>query len=215
MTAFVKLPRLHWRDQFLMILPGIENHASYAFRHLDIESRTEAVADVIANAWVAFCRLVETGKSSLAYPSVLARYGVAQFNEGRRVGTSTNTRDVTSPAAQRKHGHRIESINTQDDDVDSWKSIAVEDRTTGPAEVAEFRIDFGDWLDSLPPKHGDMTSQMCEGRSTSELAEHHGVSRGRISQLRRELETSWREFCEVETVDSDCSDQELTAASVR
>ena len=85
MTAFVKLPSRDWHDQFLLLMPSIEKQASYAFRHLDFEARAEAIADVIAGAWVAFCRLVEVGKTSLAYPTSLARFAVAQFKEGRRV----------------------------------------------------------------------------------------------------------------------------------
>lgn len=180
-------------DQFLSLLPCIEKYASYAFRYLDTEARSEAIADVVANAWVAFSRLLELGKAALAYPTTLAMYAVAQFKEGRRVGTPTNTRDVASPAAKRKHGHEIESLNSYRDD-ESWKSVVVEDRRTGPAELVAFRLDFSDWLDLLPVRQAEIVSKFAEGYSTSELAETFKVSRGRISQLRRELEASWCEF---------------------
>ena len=207
MSAFMSLPRNHWRDHFLLLLPKIESYANWAFRHLDVEARGNAVSDVIANAWVAFDRLVKAGKSSLVYPTVLARYGVAQFNEGRRVGTSTNTRDVTSPAAKRKHQHQIASINRCDDDNESWKSIVVEDRSAGPAEIAQVRIDFDAWLDSLTEKQQRAANLMCEGSSTSELSENIGVTSGRISQIRRELEQNWQQFI------AEKSTEEVTVAS--
>lgn len=192
MIALAKTTTPDWRKQFLELLPAIERQASYAFRYLEIEARTEAVAEVVANAWVAFYRLVEKGKSSLAYPTALVRYAVAQFYAGRRVGTPTNTLDATSPAAKKKHGHLVESITPADDD--SWKSLVVEDRRSGPADVAATRIDFGDWLATLPCQRRRMVSQMCEGHSTSELAETYAVSRGRISQIRKELADNWNQF---------------------
>jgi len=180
-------------------MPQIEKYASFAFRRLDIEARGEAIAEVIASSWVAFKRLCEAGKSSLAYPSVLVKYGVAQYFAGRRVGSRTNTKDLTSPAAQAKHGFRVESLTPPGDDGDeAWKALVVEDRRTGPAEVAGLRIDFNDFLGQLLAKKRDIAKDMCEGHNTSELAERNGVSSGRISQLRRELEEAWNQFSETE-----------------
>ena len=73
-----------WHHQFLAMLPVIGNYADHAFRHLDPEGREDAVHEVLANAVVAFARLVQLGKPHLAYPTVLARYGVAQLRAGRR-----------------------------------------------------------------------------------------------------------------------------------
>ena len=202
MIALANPATSDWRERFLELMPAIERQASYAFRHLGVEAKMEAMADVVANAWVAFHRLAEKGKASIAYPTVLVRYAVAQFYAGRRVGTPTNTLDVTSPASMKKHGHQVESITPADDD--SWKALVVESRVAGPADVAATRIDFGDWLETLPGKRRQMVTQMCEGYSTSELAENHSVSRGRISQIRREMEESWDQFIDDdETLDGE------------
>lgn len=192
MIALTEPAVSHWRERFLELMPTIERQASYAFRHLDVETKMEAMADVVANTWVAFYRLAEKGKASLAYPTTLVRYAVAQFYAGRRVGTPTNTLDVTSPASKKKHGHLVESITPADED--SWKSLVVEDRRSGPADVAATRIDFGNWLATLPCQRRRMVSQMCEGHTTSELAETYAVSRSRISQIRKELEDNWDQF---------------------
>jgi len=75
-----------WHNLFLAMLPTIVTHARLAFRHLRPEAREDAIAECVANALVAFARLVQLGKVDLAYPTVLARYAVAQVNDGRKVG---------------------------------------------------------------------------------------------------------------------------------
>ena len=55
-----------WHDGFLEMLPSIRRHAYIAFRHLDDEAREDAVAEVVANALVAYVRLFEQGRSALA-----------------------------------------------------------------------------------------------------------------------------------------------------
>jgi len=74
------------------MLPAIQRHARISFRHLDAEAREELIQEVIANSLVAFLRLFSLGKTELAYPSVLARYGAAQARDGRRVGGRLNSK---------------------------------------------------------------------------------------------------------------------------
>ena len=78
-----------WHAGFLAMLPAIVNHAGITFRHLNPEARQDAVAECVANALVAYARLAELGKESLAYPTVLAIYAVRQYRDGRRVGKPT------------------------------------------------------------------------------------------------------------------------------
>jgi hypothetical protein len=107
MVAFAKKNRSHhstsaWHTQFMSLLPAIITSAQVAFRNLNPEARQEAIQEVIANCLIAFCRLVELGQADLAYPTVLARYAVAQYRTGRRVAHAMNIGDVTSPYAQKK-----------------------------------------------------------------------------------------------------------------
>jgi hypothetical protein len=87
-TKKPKVPK--WHQEFLVTLPKIRRHAAMAFRHLRPEAREEAVQEVVANSWRAYVRLVELNKVDLAYPTVLARYGVKQTRDHRRVGGSPN-----------------------------------------------------------------------------------------------------------------------------
>jgi hypothetical protein len=75
---------------FLEMLPTIRRVASYAFRHLRSTAREEFVAEVIANAFAAFRRLVVRDKAALAYPTVLARFAIQQVRQGRRLGCRLN-----------------------------------------------------------------------------------------------------------------------------
>ncbi|MGO9114422.1 MAG: hypothetical protein ACLP9L_34835 [Thermoguttaceae bacterium] len=71
-----RVPR--WPAQFLSMLPTIRSHAAAAFRHLSSEASEEAIQDAIANAIFVYVRLLQLKKVDLVYPTVLARYAVAQ-----------------------------------------------------------------------------------------------------------------------------------------
>ena len=91
MIAFSKPPKgkeksKHNDAAFESMLPAIQRQAKHAFRSVHRELREDLVAEVVANAFVAFRRLVERDKADLAYPSVLARFAIKQVRVGRRVG---------------------------------------------------------------------------------------------------------------------------------
>jgi hypothetical protein len=183
-----------WHAQFLSMLPKIRAHAAIAFRHLKPEARDEAIQEAVANAMVAYVRLVQLKKVDLAYPTVLARYAVAQIHDGRKVGNRLNIKDVLSGYAQKRKDFHVERLDQFDEEENAWQEILVEDRHAGPAEVATTKIDFTEWLKSFPARLRRITKLLATGERTSIVAEKFGVSAGRISQLRRELAQSWKEF---------------------
>jgi hypothetical protein len=188
-------PRPRWHRVFLALLPQIVQHAKFAFRHLRGEARQDAIQETIANALVAFVALVRRGKMAIAYPTVLARYAVAQIKDGRRVGNKLNVREVLSPYAQRLKGFQVERLDRHDkDDENAWCEVLVEDRHAGPADTARVRLDFSDWLDSLKRRDRKIALKLAEGDKTSDVAKRFKISAGRISQLRRELAESWHKF---------------------
>jgi hypothetical protein len=75
-------------ERFLEMLPVIRRYARMAFRHRDPEARAEKLQEVIANAFVAFRRLVEQGKADLAYPTPLAMYARLEAERARREFTA-------------------------------------------------------------------------------------------------------------------------------
>ena len=57
-----------WHAGFMAILPTIHSYARGAFAHLNPEARQDMIAEVIANALVAYVRLYQQGRVALAYP---------------------------------------------------------------------------------------------------------------------------------------------------
>ena len=190
----VPSPSPRWHKVFLAMLPKIIVHARVAFRHLKGEAREDAVQEVIANSLVAFCRLVRLKKTALAYPTVLARYAVAQINDGRRVGNKLNIREVLSGYAQKNKGFKVERLDKYDSSSGEWEEIIIEDRHTTPADVVRVRLDFRDWLRTLKRRDRKIAQFLGLGNRTSDVAKKFKVSEGRVSQLRRELAESWAQF---------------------
>ena len=55
-------------------------------------------------------------------------------------------------------------------------------------------MDVGAWFATLTKRMKEIAKDLAFGCSTSEVAKKHGVTAGRISQLRRVLEESWAAF---------------------
>jgi hypothetical protein len=177
------------------MLPAIMTHARITFQHCDPESRAEAIQCVVASSFVAYARLVELGKETIAYPSVLARLGCAQYRAHRRVGSRLNVGDVLSHYCQAKKNVIVERLDHFDDEEGAWREAVVQDtRSTPVPDIVAFRCDFADWLRSLPRRDRRITETLALGNRNSEVAKRFKVTEGRISQLRRELAESWRAF---------------------
>lgn len=176
------------QTKFLAMLPVITRYASLAFRSLDAEAREDAMAEVMANAYVAFARLAELGKTELAFPTVLALYGIRQYWDGRRVGTKANSNDLYAQQASLPR----EYLGTPQDQ--GWKEPLIDNRKSPVPDQAAFRIDFPRWLQTLPDRDRDIVLRLCQGERPVEVARQYGITRGRVSQLRRELHEGWLRF---------------------
>lgn len=183
-----------WHKKFLVMLPLIRRHAQISFGRLDAEARQEAVQEVICNALAAYRRLVELKKEHVAYPSALARYGVAQVRAGRRLGGSLNVRDVTSTHCHLQKGVQIDRLDRFDEEEMCWEEVLVEDKTAGPAEIAASRLDFAAWLRLLSGRNRRIANTLATGESTLAVARRFHMSPGRISQLRQEFKRTWDDF---------------------
>jgi hypothetical protein len=180
--------------KFLSLLPAIKEQARFAFRSEEIERGQELTAEVIANCWAAFVRLVERGLIDVVYATPLAQFAIKQVRDGRRVGAKLNVRDVSSPYCQVHKRLTIERLDKFDDKKGEWKEVLLEDRNAGPAETAAARIDIADWFACLPRRKRRIAETLATGKRTKRAGRSFNVSPGRISQTRRELEAAWREF---------------------
>jgi hypothetical protein len=184
-----------WHSRFLAMLPHIRRHVELRFRNLKPEAREDATAEVVAHAVANYARLVDTGKEDRAFASPLASYALAAFRGGRRVGVHANARDISSPYSQQRTGAVVERLDRFDRrDSRDWQEVLVEDRNTGPAEVAATRIDFSEWLTTLPERNRRIAETLATGECTSRVAKMFGISAGRIAQLRRELCDAWKDY---------------------
>ena len=182
-------------SEFHHYIPTIRAYARFAFRRLNATEREECVQEAIASAWKSFHALKRRGKDVSAFPSALARYAVKAVKNGRRVGTSQSSTDVMSPICQARNGFTVQSI----DEPTGQGAEALRDalvyhrRARVPSQVA-FRIDFPRWLWSLPATKEKVAVELAQENTTAEVAQNNGLTAGRVSQMRRELEVSWRRF---------------------
>jgi hypothetical protein len=182
------------QDRFLELLPQIRTQARLAFRNEPPELREELIAEAIANCFVAFVRLMDRGLDDVIYPTPLAKFAIKQVRSGRKVGSQLNVNDVSSNYAQKAKGFVLEDLDRFDQQRGEWREILIEDRHAGPAETAASRIDVGEWLQSLPKRTRQVAETLATGEMTKKAAKKHGVSSGRISQMRRELMDNWQAF---------------------
>ena len=150
--------------------------------------------EALANAMVAYRRLAELGKTEVAYATPLAKYAVRQVCSGRQVANSLNVYETLSGYAQRKLGFSVARLTQPDATEGTWKEVLVADRRATPAELAASRLDFAAWWRRLPRRQRRIAAALAAGATTKETARAFKLTAGRISQLRRELESSWQTF---------------------
>ncbi len=184
-----------WHQVFLKLAPAIEAHARLSFRHLRPEARAEAVQTALCSACAAIARLAGLNKLELCYPSMLARFAVAQTRAGRMLGRSVNCKDVASAYCQRAKGIVLQRLDHFDDEENQWQEAVVQDTRLAPVpDIVAFRVDFADWLAGLPRRNRRIAQFLALNHRTTDTARRFGMNEGRISQLRRELAASWHQF---------------------
>lgn len=192
-----------WHARFVAMLPQIEAVARRAFRKCQNELQAELVAAVVADSFVAYARLVELDREHDAYPSVLADFSVRRVGSGISVGSSRNMFDVGSRYSRLRTGAQVEPLHRRDSDG-QWDELLVEDRRDGcPAQTAALRVDFREWFAMLTPRNHRIAELQAIGERACDVAKVFRVTVGRISQLRRELARSWRDFHGCEATDPD------------
>jgi len=186
---------------YAKMLPSIKRHARIAFRYLNPEAKQEAVQNVLANTWAALVGLARRGKLDKAFPSILAKFAEKQTRDHRITGGHLDVKDVLSPYCQAKKNVKVERLDKFDRVNECWydpeeccHELLAESRNATPADLAASRIDFSDWLASLPCRHRRIAQHLSLGNRTSDAAKKLKVSAGRISQLRKELAANWRRF---------------------
>jgi hypothetical protein len=181
---------------FLAILPRIERHGSVYFRYVkDACRKEEFIAEMVALAWKWCIQLSQHGKDVTRFPSALASYAARAVRSGRRLCGQEKGKDVLSPLAQRRHGFTTSAIP----DVSSLHGNALDDaladNTVTPVDdQVAFRLDFPAWLETYDERNRHVILDLMAGERTLDVADHHRLSPGRISQIRRLFHRSWLRF---------------------
>jgi hypothetical protein len=178
------------------VLPKVLSHGRVYFRHLrSAERKEEAVAEMVALAWKWHRRLAERGKDVTRFPTALATFAARAVRAGRRACGQERGRDALSPSAQRQHGFLVSALPEVSTLSDNPLAEALHDNTrTPPDEQCAFRIDFPAWRATHAERDRRLLDDLMLGERTLEVAGKHGLSPGRVSQLRRQFLRDWRRY---------------------
>src|SRR5262249_35905787 len=113
--------------------------------------------------------------------------------------------DVLSERAQRRYGFRVEALppsrRTGHGDrygraggqrrLDAYEERLQDNRVSSVPEQVTFRCDFPSWLTTRTERDRRMIADMARDERTKDLARKHGLSPGRVSQLRRQYHDDW------------------------
>jgi hypothetical protein len=176
-----------WQSSFVGMLPEIQQKLRLAFCRLDREAYEDAIEEGIVHSLLAYVRLHEQGRANVATPSSLAWYSSRQVKRGRPAAGRMNSKEPLSRYAQLGNGIQIEQHG-------NWIDAMVEDKRATVVDQVAAKLDVSAWFATLTRKMRQIAKDLAFGFSTSEVARKHGVTAGRISQLRRSLEESWTAF---------------------
>ena len=182
---------------FLTLLPQIEQHARFCFRHIQCPGRRgDLISETVGLAWKWYCRLLEQGKNVWDFPVVFSSLVTRAVKSGRRLCGQESATDALSWVAQQHRSFTVTSLPQGRTLESNVIEEALWDNTRSPVpDQVAFRIDFRDWLKSLPRRNRAIVCQLALGHTTTEVACGFGVSAGRISQLRRQFREGWQAFC--------------------
>jgi hypothetical protein len=194
---------------FLRLLPKVQLHAEFAFRHVRCEqTRADLVAETVGLAWYRFLALARRGADAGAFVTTFAYRCSQGVKNGRRLHGAGSGRDVLSRLAQQRHDFAVERLPASTAARHEERYAAVHgqhaqdvfeerlrDNTQTPVpEQVAFRMDFPAWLETLTGREQRLVGEMAQNERTLDLSKRFDVSPARISQLRRELHADWRRF---------------------
>jgi hypothetical protein len=163
----------------------LQNKARAYFRDYTPEARDEAVSNSLYLTWHNFMPLVECGKADDALLTSTFYYSCRATRSGRvmRAVKHSKFRELWSHMERDMRGL----------DLDSF----VHERNSVP-DIVSFRLDTPAWLDSLTPAQRERALVLGQGTDTKEVARMFNVSAPAVSQWRKTLEASYRQFMSVE-----------------
>src|SRR5262245_43451806 len=195
---------------FLTLLPRILLRGEIVFRHTKCpHQKEEFLCEMLALTWKWLLRLTEHGKDPLQFPTAIADFAARAVKAGRRLCGKHKGKDVLNPLAQQRHDFVVEllpsstcrshesrySVPRGQRTQDVLEERLQDNRQTPVPEQVVFRLDFPAWVGSRSERDRRVIDDLLQGERTLDVADKHGLSPGRVSQLRREFMASWEQFC--------------------
>jgi hypothetical protein len=183
---------------FLAILPRLEKHGKVYFRDLKSpERKDEAISEMLALAWSWFIRLAERGKDASQFASVLATFAARAVRSGRRLCGQEKAKDVLSPVAQQRHGFSVSPLPVaSSSEGNIFDEALVDNMTTPIIDQVQFRLDFPRWRASRSARDRSLIDDLMVGERPFRVSQKYGLSRSRVSELRRQMCEDWTNFAE-------------------
>jgi hypothetical protein len=188
-----------WRAEFEQLLPKIETSARFTLRQYGWrgEKLDEGIAEATALAFQGFVSMKTRGVETTDKIGPLARFSAKQVVGGRHLAGQERSKDAMSVVAHRNGGFTTQAFPEHDSTAGENPGLdALIAKRESPAEAAAFRMDASTWLERMPPRKRAVVESMMEGHTGKELAAMHGMSEGRVSQIRSEAAEEWAERCE-------------------
>jgi hypothetical protein len=183
-----------WQSSFVDMMTEIKRRFHLAFCRLEPEAREDAIAEGVVHSFLAYIRLHKQGRSEVATPSSLVWYSSRHVKRGRPAAGRMNSKEPLSRYAQLGRGIQVERLDRYSKKRDEWIDTMVEDKRASVADQLAAKLDVDSWFETLTKRTKQIARDLAFGFSTSEVAKKHGVTAGRMSQLRRSLEESWAAF---------------------
>ena len=175
-----------WQDEYLKLYPEIQRKLRCIFSKLDGASREEAVGEATAHSLLSYRRLHRRGRAQFATAATLAYYSARQIKQGRPAVGRMNRNEPLARYAQ-----LIGNFGTE---PGQWINDLIDSRRTPILDQVATKMDLSAWLTTLSSRLRKFVAEFAAGCTTSEVARKFGLIAGRVSQIRRELDSSWSDF---------------------
>jgi hypothetical protein len=187
----------HLHAGFLGIAPRIVTHGHIYFRHIRCPlQREDAISEMLALVWLFYVRLSQRGKDPAQFVSALATFAARRVQSGGRLTGMEKSRDVLSPLAQHEHGFVVKMLPDTSTLGTNPLAEALLDNTQTPIpEQVAFRQDFPAWRLTRTERDRRIMDALMFGERPLDISRRHGISPGRVSQLRRDFHDDWCRFC--------------------
>src|SRR5262249_54420432 len=129
-----------------------------------------------------------------------ARLACLAVCSGRRLCGQEKVGEVLSQRAQHRYGFTVCPLPQASGGLlgDVFAEALADNTQTSPDEQVAFRIDFPAWLLTRTDRDRRMIEDLLRGEKAQDVGRKHGLSPGRVSQIRRALHDDWERFCGAE-----------------